>query len=207
MAKYEMREMPDLLGNGKQVLYPRLIINRQVSSDEICRRMAQGTTFNEGEIKGIIGMLAQELARQMGNGNTVKLEGIGTFRPRLGLVKQAERETTEKDSERRNARSIQVNGINFKPEAELVGRTHEACHLERMSKTGRLHPSPFTAEERLQQAQDYLETNPFLTGSDYAMLTGLNRSSASAELRKWAAMADSGIGTAGCGTHKVYIKK
>ena len=202
-----MQEMKDLHHEGRTLTYPRFQAGPPCTAGELARLAARNTAFTEAEVKGILALVAGAMADVMAEGRSVRVDGIGTFRPRLGLVKQAERETTEKDSERRNARSIQVNGINFKPEAELVGRTHEACHLERMSKTGRLHPSPFTAEERLQQAQDYLETNPFLTGSDYAMLTGLNRSSASAELRKWAAMADSGIGTAGCGTHKVYIKK
>ena len=56
-------------------------------------------------------------------------------------------------------------------------------------------------------ALDYLDTHPFLTVSEYQNLTGLLRTAASTELRQWAKISDSGIGIAGKGVHRVYIKK
>lgn len=53
----------------------------------------------------------------------------------------------------------------------------------------------------------YLNEHPYLTVLEYQKLTGLLRTTATNELKQWAALPDSGIDTSGRGSHRVYIKK
>ncbi len=205
MAKYEMQETPDLHKTGKKVLYPKLVLNGQVQTDELIRKMSNGSSFTEGDIKGMMRRLADKLAELMAEGNSVKLEGIGTFSASLALKDGKEQETSESE-ERHNARSIQVGGVNFRADKQLVMDTNKLCHLERSEKKF-LHSSrKYTPEERLQLARKYLEENPFLTVAKYSRLTGLVGTTAGLELKKWSKQEGSGIGTAGRAAHRIYIK-
>ena len=111
MAEYEMQEMNLPNKDGKRILYPRLVQSGQASTDYITKILSEKSSFTRGDIKGLLQELADELAYQMGQGKSVKLDGIGTFVTALALREDKERETGEEDSTRRNARSIIVGGI------------------------------------------------------------------------------------------------
>ena len=123
MAEYEMQEMNLPNKDGKRILYPRLVQHGQASTDYIAKILSEKSSFTRGDIKGLLQELADELAYQMGQGKSVKLDGIGTFVPSLALRIDKERETGEADSTRRNARSIVVGSINFRAEKSLIHNT------------------------------------------------------------------------------------
>lgn len=131
MAEYEMQEMNLPNKEGKRVLYPRLVQRGQANTEYIARVLSQRSSFSKGAVAGLLQELADELAYQMGQGKSVKLDGIGTFVPALALREDKERETSEEDSTHRNARSIIVGGINFRPEKSLISDTNYHCELER----------------------------------------------------------------------------
>lgn len=205
MAKYEMQQTPDLHKTGKKVLYPKLVVNTQVQTDELIRKMASGSSFTEGDIKGMLRRLADKLAELMAEGNSVKLEEIGTFTASLVLKEGKEQETTDAEGHH-NARSIEVGGVNFRADKQLVMQTNNLCRLERSEKKFRHSSSKYTPEQRLQLAREFLENHPFLTVADYSGMTGLVNTTASLELRKWAKQEGSGIGIAGRAAHRIYIK-
>lgn len=207
MAKYEMREMPDLLRTGKTVLYPRLVVERQQDSRTCCRLAAQGSTYSEGELRGMLDEMAGQLERSLAEGCSVKLDGLGTFSLRLRLAEGAERETTTRKGSRRNARSICVTGVSFRPERSWVKRIDERFRPERQSATGRLKPSPYSPEERRARALMHLDTHGWLRVSDYMALTGLSHTRAAGELRMWAAEPDTALRITGRGSHRAYLKR
>lgn len=92
MAMYVMEEMPDIHGTGEQVLYPRFAMMDQVSTEELIRQIASSSGFNVGDVEGVITQIGIEMAHQMAEGKSVKLDGIGTFSPSLALCKDKERE-------------------------------------------------------------------------------------------------------------------
>ena len=207
MAEYEMQEMNLPNKDGKRILYPRLVQHGQASTDYIAKILSEKSSFTRGDIKGLLQELADELAYQMGQGKSVKLDGIGTFVPSLALRIDKERETGEADSTRRNARSIVVGSINFRAEKSLIHNTNYNCDLERSQQKLRRSSQKYTPEERLERAKQYLTGHPYMTVRNYVQLTGLRPTTASVELRKWAENPESGITTSGRGTHKVYIQR
>ncbi len=207
MAKYVKQEMSDLNGSGKKRAYYRLQTIRNLSGDEFIEIMAgRHAGVNPAMVKQVLYQAAEDMAFYMAMGYTVTLDGIGTFRPSLGVRRGKQMEEMEEGSTKRNAQSICVNDINFKPAKRLIKRTNEECELER-GGTNKLHRSPYTKEERLKLAQEFLENNLFMRVRDYITLTKLSRTAASMELREFSQQPDSGIGWTGSGSSKLYIKK
>lgn len=207
MARYIMEEMPDIHGTGERILYPRLVMVEQVTTKDLIREIASSSGFNVGDVEGVITQIAVEMAHQMAQGRSVKLDGIGTFTPSLTLYDGKEREKAGEGETHRNAQSILVGNVNFRVDREIVRRINGRCTLERAPWKAQRSSQEYTPEQRLALAVKYLEEHPFLTVHEYQRMTGLLRTTATAELRQWAYLPDSGIGIDGRGTHRVYIRK
>ena len=207
MTKYVKQEMNDLNGSGKKRAYYRLQTIRNLSGDEFIEIMAgRHAGVNPAMVKQVLYQAAEDMAFYMAMGYTVTLDGIGTFRPSLGMQRGKQMEEMEEGSPKRNAQSICVNDINFKPAKKLIKRTNEECELER-SGTNKLHRSPYTKEERLKLAQDFLEMHPYMRVDDYIYLTKLSRTTATRELRQFSEQPENGIGWTGKGSYKLYVRK
>ncbi len=205
MAKYKMRELPDLRRTGRRQLYPYLEISRQMSTSELIARIQAGNTFTQADVQGVLSALSQHIALAVSEGCSVKLEGIGTFRASLSLVQGAEGEQPDSVT-RRNAQSICIRTLRFRPDSRLVADANRHFRPTR-TPSALLTASPYKAEERLALAQAHLAVHPFIRVADYCALTGLRKTAAQKELRKWASDAGSEIKTVGRGGHKVYVRK
>lgn len=202
-----MRELTLPGEKGKKVMYPVMKLRGNVDLDGLVQSMTYASAFSPGDIVGIVRSLAQAIACEMAEGHSVKIDGLGTFTPALGLREGAERESGKEGEPRRNATSICLNGIHFKPSRELLHETGKRCHLHRSTDPSRRSSAQLTAEERLARATDFLDRNPFMRVRDYMQLTGLLKGAAARELKQWAATEGSGIAATGRGVHRVYVKK
>ena len=207
MAEYQMQTSNLPNKDGEKKLFPRIKIWGQVDLDYLAQRINYGSTFTPGDIIGVVKSLTQAIAREMGEGHSVKVDGPGVFTPSLGLREGFERESAEQGGQKRNVRSICVDNINFHADKDFIYETGRNCILNRSKWKFRHSSSRYTAEQRLKLAQDYLESHPLLKVGDYSELTGLLRNAAAQELKQWSEMPESGIGHTGRGSHKIYIKE
>lgn len=207
MPNYVMKKMPDLTGTGEEITYPQMVMTGQTSTRELAEYIAMKCAFSKGVTEGVICELGEALAHEMGLGRSVKIDGLGVFTPTLALLPEKKREMTEENTPKPNARSIYVGGVNFRVDKDLLRETNHWCTLQRAPWKPARSSEKYTAEQRLSLAQQYLEENAFLTVRIYQRLTGLLRSTATVELRKWVHTPGSGIGTSGYGSHKVYVKR
>ena len=217
MAKYIKKEMVDLHHEG-QTIYTYRMQTTPMDNADFIRDCARNTTFSEGEIIGVIGTIADCLASRMARGYSVTIDGLGTFKAQVGLTREAkekmkEAKDTSADEEgesstprSRNARSLKVTGVLWKPAKSLVRETRAACKLER-GGVEPLRTSRFTYEERLARARAFMEKNTVMRVSDYARLTGLSRTKAAAELRSLNNAPGTGITSRGVRSSKVYLIK
>ena len=202
MAKYIKKEMVDLHHEG-QTIYTYRMQTLPMDNADFIKDCARNTTFSEGEIIGVIGTIADCLAQRMARGYSVTIEGLGTFKAQVGLsedfkrkqrlakLKGTQNEEGDDTAPRsRNARSLEVTGVLWKPAKSLVRDTRSACRLERGGEE-LLRKSKYTYEERLARARAFMEKNTVMRVSDYARLTGLSHTKAAAELRS----LDNAIGT------------
>ena len=105
-----------------------------------------------------------------------------------------------------NARSLRVDGVSFQADKRLIANVDSRCDLKR-ARVSRLCRSPFTKEERLQKALEYLNAHGAMKVKDYMELTSLSHTVAAKELREFEHDAASGITSIGRLAGKVYVRR
>ena len=126
---YRLDEQIDNLhseGDKKQGLFPRIIRQRTVELQELCKRTAEGTTFNTYELEIAAKMLVDGILKELGDGNNVNIEGFGAFSVSAKSVRKA-----QKASDIR-AESIKLKKIVFKTSKSLLKRC--TFRFERLGK-------------------------------------------------------------------------
>ena len=190
--------------NGVKQVCHRLKSNGTVELGELAQECTRGTTFAEGEIKGVVMTLLDGMVRNMTRGFSVHIDGLGTLMPKIGLREDAEPEVLDGEGRKRNAQSLHVTGVSFRADKELVKRLDLRCKLEKGS-VSRIRKSKYTEEQRLEKARRFLQEHTVMRLGDYYRMVGLSRTAASLELRKWAMNPSSGIASEGSYSAKVYI--
>lgn len=206
MARYIKREMADLNGTGKKQAYYRMQTWRKMSHEEFVNKCTYpGSGVSRAMMDAVLAAVAEELPRLMGMGYSVRIDGLGTFNAKLGVREDKEQDSFEEGEQKRNAKSIEVNGIGFRADKELVSKTDRECDLER-GGVSRLRVSKYSLEQRMALAKKFVEQNAFMRVMDYVGLTGLSHSKASIELRQLCERPDAGFKAQGRGSHRVYVR-
>ena len=207
MAKYIKQEVPDMLKTGNQKVFYRLKTEGNIDFEEFVSRMAYpGSGISRGEAIRILLTASETLAGLLAEGYSVSLDEWGTFKATIGLEEGKEMDMIDGIATKRNARSLRVNGIDFKADKKLVRNVASQCKLERAG-VSRVRRSPYTKEDRLQRAKNYLSKYGFMRVNQYMQLTGLGHTTAANELRAFSDDLSTGITIMGRGSAKVYVKK
>ena len=205
MAKYIKQEMTDLSGKGEEKVYYRLQSERNIDFNALAEYVGRHNgMMSKGLVINVMEHVVDAMAELIGKGHSVTIDGLGTFKASIGLEKDKEMDTIDGDEPKRNARSLRVDGVNFRVDKKLVSNINRRCQLERAG-VSRLHVSPYTKEERLQKAQKYIEEHKAMRVKHYMALTGLSHTVAAKELREFSNDKDSGITSMGRGVTVVYI--
>ena len=207
MAEYIKQEMNDPQGKGENKVYYRMRIYKNVGMDELVKQVARpGSGLSEGTVWHVLTTLTEKMASLMADGQSVTLDGLGTFKPALGVVPDKEIDTLDGKEPKRNARSIEVQDVNFKVDKQLVYAIDQRCYLRR-GGVSRVRRSPYSEQERLALALQFIDANHLLRVNDYMQLTGLGRTKATQELRQFCSDPQSGLDYTGYGSHKVYVRR
>jgi len=202
MAEYYLQEigLPGAEGQGYYRLrtYDNMEMERVL--DFLC---VPGNGISRGTAQSVITQLAATIKDLLCMGHSVTIDGLGTFSVGLGVEEGKEVEQLD-DEERRNAQSVTVSSVRFKPAAAFLSAINKDMSLER-ADTNRLHRSPYTKAERHQLLLDYLSRHPSIGISQYQLLTRLGRTKAANELKSFGDDPDSGITYQGRGTHRRYV--
>jgi predicted histone-like DNA-binding protein len=205
MPQYIKKEMPDMSGTGEKKAYYKLKTWRRLDSDEFVKRCSSiHRAYGKSVIQGVLTAFCEHLAYEISNGYSVKIDGLGTFTAKLGVREDKEKDSFEEGTTKRNALSIEVKGVSFRADKNLISEIDRGCHLERGGEE-RLRKPKTTLEQRIEKAQQFLKKNAFMHVDEYASLTGLSYSTASRELRKIASDPTSGIISQGRKSGKLYL--
>ena len=206
MAKYIKQEVPDMKKTGEQKAFYRLKIERNVDFQEFIRKIcSHHSGISRGEALRVMVTASEVLAELLGEGYSVTIDDWGTFKATIGLEEGKEMDTIDGVQSKRNARSLCLDGVNFLADKKLVRNAERRCKLERAGIV-RVRRSPYTKEERLQKALEYIEMNGVLKVAQYMELTGLAHTTAANELRAFSRDASSGIISIGRSPAVVYVK-
>ena len=190
----------------KDKMYPRIIKSGDVGTDELAKQIMQATSLTEADVYATLISLMDTMADWMALGFSVKLDGIGTFRPHVALKEEADPENADSKT-KRNAQSIEVDNVIFRADKKLVERTDSKARFERVGSRRKpaSEGSPYTIRERIERASEYIRTHGAMNTREYTSLTGLSLSSASRELRTLRDGDDAPFRTKGRGTHLLYL--
>lgn len=201
-----MKRLPQgMLGEGER-LFPKLLSSGETGLREMAELISRRTSFTPGDVEGVLRELSAVVGEAVAMGHTVKIDGLGTLRPVLGLVEKEDRkEWSYVDNRLATGRNIRLKTVNFRPDKDLLRSITQRMTLERSGDlAGPLKPAT-TLEERAAKALLYIAEHGYMRVGDYASLVGLSRSTASLELRLLAGDENSGIMASGAGTGKVYV--
>ena len=192
---------------GEQKVFYRMKVERNIDFQEFIQQVcSHHKGITRGEALRVLVSASETLAELLGEGYSVTLDDWGTFKATIGLEEGKEMDTLDGNETKRNARSLHLNGVNFQADKKLVRNARRRCKLERAGVV-RVNRSPYTKEERLQKALEYLEANKVLKVGQYMKLTGLAHTTAANELRTFSRDGSSGIISVGRRPAVVYVKR
>ena len=207
MARYIKQELPDLRRTGEKKAYYRLKTEQKIDFHQFIDRISSHNSgISRGEAFRVLMHATDTLAELLAEGYSVTIDDMGTFKATVGLVEDKEMDSFEEGSPKLNARSLKIDGVSFQADKKLIVNVDKRCDLKRAG-TSRLCRSPFTREERLQKAQEYLKSHGAMKVKNYMELTGLSHTVAAKELREFENDAVSGLTSIGRLAGKVYVRR
>jgi len=208
MANYKLQEMPDLNGTGTRTVYPKIVINRTMNTQDVVKLLHnQNTGVSPHIIENVVKTLSDAIVQLLSMGYNVKLDSIGTFSISLAFDNDKPH-TMQGDSDRMAYRKVTIRDMNFKTDPNLLKRLRKETDLERCEgEVCQLTKSPYTQTERIKRAMSLIQRHGFIDLQAYANINNLSRSAASQDLKKIVALEDSPIRTRGNRTHKVWVAR
>ena len=207
MTQFVLKEMNDLNGKGKGRVYPQVVINRLMTTEDLVERMQNNTRLGSAVIHATLLSLGENIATLLESGFSVKIDNFGTFSLSLGFADKKGNKLEDED-DKMNYRRVMVKNITFKPESDLIFNINKNIRLERhVPGVVKSESDSFTPEERRLRAIDFIERQGQITLQEYANLNNISRSKASRELNKLEDIEGSGIRGYGNAPHKVWKKE
>ena len=192
---------------GEKKAYYRMKTKRKIDFNQFVDLISSHNSgISRGEAFRVLMHATDILAELLAQGYSVTIDEMGTFKATIGLVSDKEMDSFEEGTPKLNARSLRVDGVSFKADKRLILNVDKRCDLKRAG-VSRLCRSPFSKEERLQKALEYLNAHGAMKVKDYMELTSLSHTVAAKELREFEHDAASGITSIGRLAGKVYVRR
>ena len=192
---------------GEEKAYYRMKTERKIDFNQFVDLISSHNSgISRGEAFHVLTHATDILAELLAQGYSVTIDEMGTFKATIGLVRDKEMDSFEEGTPKLNARSLRVDGVSFQADKRLIANVDTRCDLKRAG-VSRLCRSPFTKEERLQKALEYLNAHGAMKVKDYMELTSLSHTVAAKELREFEHDAASGITSIGRLAGKVYVRR
>ena len=208
MAKYLLQEMNDVRNTGKRAVYPKMVINQTLGTEEFIDVLHDRLrTVDKGVLRGVISGIADSLVSLLSKGNNVTLDEIGTFSMSLKFLDDKPTEIQEEDDQMLYRR-VGVKDLNFKISPKLIRDLQMNTRFERMMSGAReLKKNLYTLEQRIENALAIIDEKGHITLSEYAKVNNLSRTTASKELAKITADPTMPIDYTGQASHKIWIRR
>ena len=208
MVKYLLQEMNDVRNTGKRTVYPKVVINQTLGTEEFIDVLHDRLrTVDKGVLRGVISGIADSLVCLLSKGNNVTLDDIGTFSMSLKFLDDKPTEIQE-EGDPMLYRRVGVKDLNFKISPKLIRDLQMNTRFERMMAGAReLKKNLYTLEQRIENALAIIDEKGHITLGEYAKVNNLSRTTASKELAKITADPTMPIDYTGQASHKIWIRR
>lgn len=86
MANYKLQEMNDLRNTGRRTVYPKVVTNRTMDTNDIVEKMkGYNLGIAPSTTKAVLENISDILVTMLSMGYNVKLDGIGIFSLSIGF--------------------------------------------------------------------------------------------------------------------------
>lgn len=177
--------------NTEQQSCARLISKGTMKTEDVCEYLSDSCSLTSADVKGAVEALTTYIGRQLSNGYSVELEGLGHFSPALKTLQKI-------DEKGRTVFSARADGVNFR----CSKRLRALVNKDRPIKVKRENITSNEMNERKQKMLKFLQNNPYINLTDYAVLNRCSRYRASEDMKVF--VADGTVIKMGYRTHRVY---
>lgn len=204
MANYVVKEMPEGMNSSNGKAFPKMQVYTEFDYDKVVELVnTYSPAFSEGIVRGVLDTLALVMKNVLPMGHTLKIDNIGVFSLSLEFTDN----DTEADAgtEKPKYHHVKARSVNFRVDQKLVDEINRENTFER-SPDLTASPSPFSPEQRLQRALEFIDKHGSIRLQEYANLNTLSRTQASRELAQFVNDPTSGIKASGSGPLKCWVK-
>lgn len=159
--EYDFYRNPNSQGTNKKRYHARVVSGDRISTDELAEEIQNECSLTKADVKAVLIALGDKLAKHLGEGNKVYLEGIGYFQVNL-KCKEEVRSTHAIRSE-----NVEFKSVSYRADNELKKRLRNQ-KIQRSLK--KVHSIIMTEEEIDQALTEYFKTHETLTRHQFQTL-------------------------------------
>ena len=167
--EYDFYRNPNSQGTNKKRYHARVVSSNRISTNELAEEIQNECSLTIADVKAVLIALGDKLAKHLGDGSKVHLEGIGYFQVNLQCKEEV-----------RTPRSIRSENVEFKSvsyRADNELKKHLRNQKIQRSQT-KIHSVEMTEEEIDQKLTEYFKTHETLTRYQFQTLCSQVKSTA-----------------------------
>lgn len=192
--EYDFYRNPNSQGSNKKRYHARVVSSNRISTDELAEEIQKECSLTITDVKAVLIALGDKLAKHLGEGSKVHLEGIGYFQVNL----QCKEEVCSTRSVRSD--NVEFKSVSYRADNEL--KKHLKKQKIQRSQT-KIHSVEMTEEEIDRKLMDYFKTHDALTRSQFEVLCTQVKSTAHRILQKL--VKDGKLKNVSTKQHPVYM--
>ena len=192
--EYDFYRNPNSQGTNKKRYHARVVSSNRISTNELAEEIQNECSLTIADVKAVLIALGDKLAKHLGEGSKVHLEGIGYFQVNL-QCKEEVRTTHAVRSE-----NVEFKSVSYRADNEL--KKHLRNQKIQRSQT-KIHSVEMTEEEIDQALTKYFKTHDTLTRSQFEVLCTQVKSTAHRILQKL--VKDGKLKNVSTKQHPVYM--
>ena len=192
--EYDFYRNPNSQGSNKKRYHARVVSSNRISTDELAEEIQKECSLTITDVKAVLIALGDKLAKHLGDGSKVHLEGIGYFQVNL----QCKEEVCSTRSVRSD--NVEFKSVSYRADNEL--KKHLKKQKIQRSQT-KIHSVEMTEEEIDRKLMDYFKTHDALTRSQFEVLCTQVKSTAHRILQKL--VKDGKLKNVSTKQHPVYM--
>lgn len=173
--EYDFYRNPNSQGTNKKRYHARVVSSNRISTNELAEEIQNECSLTIADVKAVLIALGDKLAKHLGDGSKVHLEGIGYFQVNL----QCKEEVCTPRSVR--SENVEFKSVSYRADNEL--KKHLRNQKIQRSQT-KIHSAEMTEEEIDQKLTEYFKTHETLTRNQFEVLCTQVKSTAHRILQK-----------------------
>ena len=173
--KYDFYRNPNSQGTNKKRYHARVVSGNRISTNELAKEIQYECSLTIADVKAELIALGDKLAKHLGEGDKVHIEGIGHFQVNLRCKEEV--------STTRAVRSenIEFKSISYRADNDLKK------HMQKQKiqrSPNKIHSLSMTEEEIDQALTKHFQTHETITRREFEILCTQMKSTAHRILQK-----------------------